>query len=570
MKKLLILLSSIALAFGAVPALAGSQNYGDVTLSGGFQAGHFDDVWDLTAGDITISFTYDANGLVDDFGGSAHAWAELGVRTAQPPYPDFNPNWSGDICSEQTFDLLAGQNMDVGDVIVQRVGDILYVKYVITEDGWCLTETHLHVADSLGGIPQTKKGNPIPGQFDYKEEHGCVTEYAYPPIDVSGLGMTLYIAAHAAVIKLIGEGCEPPQWASEVLEYHQGTLVGGGPIDNPARMDPIAALGSPDASTSPPAEGFYSLGFVSDDDGYIILGFDHPIYNGPGDDIKVYEVTWGRAGYPREAAKVYVISDGDEYDAGTVTNHDDNGVGSVSIPDELLCVDAVKLVDDTYVSDFVGMPNADGYDLDAVGACYLFGGEETAWGDGDDFPGKNWATCIVYQPDCTSVQGSGVWLATDYDWAANTFDPDPPGAPTQDLDDKLILQKLGGQGEGAYNLPSAPPNPWANHRIWFDRDDVDMWQAMNPLAVDGGTYNTGGIYDIVITLHADDDTSGTAYMTVNGLDQGFETDGNWNTMELTPAGMTFSGDMKHLQVFYGLYGYGATHTVTFEQITVTQ
>ena len=167
------------------------------------------------------------------------------------------------------------------------------------------------------------------------------------------------------------------------------------------------------------------------------------------------------------------------------------------------------------------------------------------------------------------VEGAGVWLATDFDWTVDTFDPDPdPPGPTSDLDDKLLLQKAGGQGEGDYNLPSTPPNPWANHRFWFDRDGVDPWQAMNPLAVDGGTYNTGGIYNIVITLHATSGTSGTAYMTINSLNQGFETDSNWNTMELTPAGMTFSGDMSHMQVYYGLYGYGATHTVDFKDITV--
>jgi len=159
-------------------------------------------------------------------------------------------------------------------------------------------------------------------------------------------------------------------------------------------------------------------------------------------------------------------------------------------------------------------------------------------------------------------EGAGVWLATDYDWKVNTFDPDPVGAPTLDLDDKLILQKGGGKGEGDYNLPLAPPAPGNNHRVWWDRDGVDPWQ--NP-----ETANTGGIYQVVITLHATSDTTGTAYMTIRGLDQGFEVDGNWNTIELTPAGMTFTGDMKHLQIFYGLYGYGATHEVDFYDIQVT-
>jgi hypothetical protein len=166
-------------------------------------------------------------------------------------------------------------------------------------------------------------------------------------------------------------------------------------------------------------------------------------------------------------------------------------------------------------------------------------------------------------------EGAGVWLATDYDWAANTFAPDPPGAPTLDIDDKLILQKGGGQDEGNYNLPSTPPNPGANHAVWFDRDGVDQWQAQMWGAIDGVTYNTGGTYDVVITLHKTGDMTGEAYMTINGEPQGFYAP-NWHPgpADLMPARMTFSGDMQHLQVFYGLYGYGATHMVTFKDITV--
>ncbi len=159
-------------------------------------------------------------------------------------------------------------------------------------------------------------------------------------------------------------------------------------------------------------------------------------------------------------------------------------------------------------------------------------------------------------------EGSGVWLATDYDWTAGTFAPDPPGAPTLDLDDKLILQKAGGHGESDYNLPSTPPSPGSNHRFWWDRDGVDPWQ-------NGETANTAGLYDVVISLKATSATTGTAFMSINGLVQGFETDGDWSTIELTPAGMTFTGDMEKMQVFYGLYGYGATHSVAFRDIEVT-
>jgi hypothetical protein len=199
--------------------------------------------------------------------------------------------------------------------------------------------------------------------------------------------------------------------------------------------------------------------------------------------------------------------------------------------------------------------------VDLNGMVDDFGGDAHAWsefgvrtvGYGDFNP--TWM-----------VEGAGVWLATDYDWSINTFDPDPPGSPILDLDDKMILQKAGGHGEADYNLPSIPPNPGANHRVWFDRDGIDPFQALNPLAIDGGTYNTFGTYDVVITLHANDATTGIAYMTINGLNQGFETDGNWSTMELTPAGMTFTGDMTQMQVFYGIYGYGAIHQVIFNNL----
>lgn len=200
--------------------------------------------------------------------------------------------------------------------------------------------------------------------------------------------------------------------------------------------------------------------------------------------------------------------------------------------------------------------------VDLTGMVDELGGDAHAWSE----LGARAVGSIDFNPP-----GAGVWLATDYDWTANTFAPDPVGSPTLDMDDKLILQRAGGHGEGDYNLPSTPPIPSNNHRFWFDRDGVDQYQAAGPLVVDGGTYNTGGTYDVVITMHSTAPTSGTAYMTINGLNQGFETDSpaNWNTMELSPAGMTFTGDMAQMQVFYGLYGYGATHSVAFRDITVT-
>lgn len=108
-------------------------------------------------------------------------------------------------------DLIAGGGnpasaIDAGDVLVWNDGEYLYVKYVA--DHWCLYETHLHVATSEVDIPQTKKGNPIPGQFDYKTDHDpCETEYVYQIPLTWSPETELYIAAHAAL------GCESA-WAA--------------------------------------------------------------------------------------------------------------------------------------------------------------------------------------------------------------------------------------------------------------------------------------------------------------------------------------------------------------------
>jgi hypothetical protein len=129
-----------------------------------------------------------------------------------------------------------------------------------------------------------------------------------------------------------------------------------------------------------------------------------------------------------------------------------------------------------------------------------------------------------------------------------------------------------------------------NHGIWFDRDGVDPWQAnhwgnLGPGGSgsgDGLRYNTGGVYDIVITYHAiDEDGDGDAgndglgvmFATVNGYPQGFYLASDpWNGPPTNyPAGLSFKGDMQHMQVFAGLwspsdidYGY-----VTLSDITVT-
>jgi hypothetical protein len=117
---------------------------------------------------------------------------------------------------EVTTDLIAGGGnpesaITVGKVYISNNGTEITVRYEITEAPWVITETHLHAAATVDGIPQTKKGNPVIGQFEYGEEFEFpyVTEWTEIVPIPAGAVDTVYIAAHAAVEILGGlEGLE--------------------------------------------------------------------------------------------------------------------------------------------------------------------------------------------------------------------------------------------------------------------------------------------------------------------------------------------------------------------------
>jgi hypothetical protein len=122
----------------------------------------------------------------------------------------------------ESFPLYAGQDWLVGEVLVWDDGEELCVRYELSEvalaDGWLLYETHLAVGHDVADIPQTKKGNPIPGQFLYGNDklEGVDSWEICIPFDELGkeesgdlddieCGNILIIAAHAAIEK--HEGC---------------------------------------------------------------------------------------------------------------------------------------------------------------------------------------------------------------------------------------------------------------------------------------------------------------------------------------------------------------------------
>ena len=178
----------------------------------------------------------------------------------------------------------------------------------------------------------------------------------------------------------------PTMWASYVVDYWQGPRKDGSPVLS-IRSNPNNALGSPDSGVSGPPVNFFSLGFG----GWIILGFPNPIANGPGDTALVIETTWGS--YPLERADVYVSQDGTTWEkAGTVDNgYGQSGYGLVSLPEDLTWVLYVKILDTTDPTPHRG--DADGYDLDAVGAFY-----------------PSTYALIDIDPDTLNLKSKGKWI----------------------------------------------------------------------------------------------------------------------------------------------------------------
>jgi len=91
--------------------------------------------------------------------------------------------------------LIAGQFTEVGEVTVEEDGDNYKITYMITVDGYCISETHLSVVSDPSDFPLSGGGNPKNGHFEYSDSHDCVSsvEYLVPKGDGP------YIAAHAVV-----------------------------------------------------------------------------------------------------------------------------------------------------------------------------------------------------------------------------------------------------------------------------------------------------------------------------------------------------------------------------------
>lgn len=114
----------------------------------------------------------------------------------------------------QCFPLLAGQTIEAGSVCVRVENNTLNVTYTTT-GGWELSEAHLWIGNDIANLPQTRTGNPIPGQFPYKsgDINGLNTHTFAIPLSNTLVNFSCpaddtiyYMAAHASVRKVNLDG----------------------------------------------------------------------------------------------------------------------------------------------------------------------------------------------------------------------------------------------------------------------------------------------------------------------------------------------------------------------------
>ena len=286
--------------------------------------------------------------------------------------------------------LYAGQYENVGVVKVWNDTENLYVKYIV-DDPWCLTETHLHVAVCIEDIPQTKKGNPIPGKFDYEGEHDCVTEYTYIIPLTLVPGDKLYIAAHAVVVDTSIE-------MEEIVVSRPG-IDAYGPLDNYAGLgDTIWGLVKPAVATwnhpawLPVTESPLMLGATWISTDTLVENPDINSWRWFHDEINIQ-------GYPLAGSVVSATADNEDevYLNGVLIGSDNNwpSINNYSISPQP-GVNTLDFIVFNWAWGGGVYANPTGLIYKATINYYP---EESAWAGEEPLPGDNWATYFTYTHD---------------------------------------------------------------------------------------------------------------------------------------------------------------------------
>jgi hypothetical protein len=139
-------------------------------------------------------------------------------------------------CGTTTWNLIAGQTIDVGSVTVSNDANNIYVTYALDYPGACFGALQVWVGNSLLNLPANQDGTPIPGQFCQADGGACydatgMTTYTFtiPFSEVNIVDVTqvcntqLYVVTHAEV----DLDCNPETEGHETA--FGGDQAGGGP-----------------------------------------------------------------------------------------------------------------------------------------------------------------------------------------------------------------------------------------------------------------------------------------------------------------------------------------------------
>lgn len=221
----------------------------------------------------------------------------------------------------------------------------------------------------------------LPGAYDLSEV-GPIGYAASDWVCVGGTqndGNTVTIAEGQQVTCTITnddiptQACTAPTlaYADNVISSSQGVRKNGTAI-NADRTDPNDVLGAPQSTGTPfdnpvVAGSFFSLGFKNagaTPGGEVVVEYtNNIIVDGPGNDIRVWEVTGGTS-YPVEKVKIEVSQDGANW--FEVTSSVDRDAEADLADSGLTWAKYIRVTDVSPIGPFEA--TADGYDLDAISA----------------------------------------------------------------------------------------------------------------------------------------------------------------------------------------------------------
>jgi hypothetical protein len=303
-----------------------------------------------------------------------------------------------------SVDLLAGQTEDIGDVKVWNDGENLYVQFVYEGPDCGFLEVHLQVdeGDWYEGI-LTKKGSPIPGQFEASYKPGWCFKthtFTFNLVDEGFLvGDELMIAAHAAL------GREMTMSVASAGD----TATVYGPIDHYAVIaDSSWGTGklAPETEDHPYWAIVPGAAWISSYAGLYPEGWSENAY--VPDSWRWFHHEFSVPGPVKEAMLMANADNAEEIYVNSLLVATDGEVQGAIVPsDEWGYVEDVGYVDvqegmnaldfivRNYPATSAGQrnPTALAYKLDVT---YYLGGD-SAWGAGTRFVDKgNWATYFTY------------------------------------------------------------------------------------------------------------------------------------------------------------------------------